>query len=332
VDTRPALNWLLASDPAVRWQTLRDLASASPDEIAAERACIPNEGLGAEILAAQQTDGAWRRPDAPTWLTTLFTLQLLRATGIDPKDPIVASALTLAEANLRWNDYPGCWDLRAPDFGPAPADGKHGCKLGGNPFFEGEEEPCINGGVLAFGAYFGHPNDTLARRLLAEQLSDGGWNCEAPKSQRSSFNTTICVLEGLFEYERAIGPAHPMAAEIAAARLRGEEYLLQRHLFRRFSTGEIASPEFVELAFPPRYHYDILRGLDHLRAAGRDPADPRLLDAIQIIENKRQPDGRWLLDRAYNEAITISTGETIGQPSRWKTLRALRVLRWHYGQ
>lgn len=311
---------------------MRDLTDASPDQIAAERTRVRHEGLGADILAAQQADGAWRRPDAPTWLITLFTLQLLRATGIDPADAAVISALNRAENNLRWNDYPGCWDLRAHDFGPAPADGKHGCKLGGNPFFEGEEEPCINGGVLSFGAYFGHPNETLARRLLAEQLPDGGWNCEALRSQRSSFHTTICVLEGLLEYERAVGPAHPMAAEIAAARQRGEEYLLQRHLFRRLSTGEIASAEFLEFAFPPRYHYDILRGLDHLRAAGHDPADPRLHDAIQIVENKRQPDGRWLLDSSYDEAITISTGESTGQPSRWNTLHALRVLRWHYGQ
>lgn len=199
--------------------------------------------------------------------------------------------------------------------------------MGGNPFFQGEEEPCINGGVLAFGAYFGHPNEALARRLLTEQLPDGGWNCEAPKSQRASYHSTICVLEGLLEYEHAIGPAHPLSGKIAVARHRGEEYLLERNLFRRLSTGEIASPEFLEFAFPPRYHYDVLRMLDYLRAAGHDRADPRLRDAIQIVESKRLPDGRWLLDRSYDEAITISTGESVRQPSRWNTLRALRVLR-----
>ena len=326
------LPWLLTSDPAIRFQALRDLADATQEEIAAERTRIPREGLAAQILLSQQPDGAWRRPDAPTWLTTLFTLQLLRATGIDPADPSVASALSRAETNLRWNDYPGCWDLRAPDFGPAPAEGKHGCAIGGNLFFQGEEEPCINGGVLAFGSYFGHPIEPLARRIVKEQLPDGGWNCEAPKSQRSSYHTTICVLEGLLEYEHAIGPAHPLAGKIAIARHRGEEYLLERSLFRRLSTGETASPEFLDLAFPPRYHYDILRALDYLRAAGHNPSDPRLSDAIHILQSKRQPDGRWLLDRAYNEAITISTGESIGQPSTWNTLRALRVLRWHSSQ
>ena len=331
MDSPTPLPWLLSSDPAIRYQALRDLTSTSPSEIAAERARIPNRGLGFEILASQQPDGSWRLPDTPTWLTTLFTLQLLRATAVDPVDPAVASALTRAETNLRWNDYPGFWDLRSPDFGPQPPEGKHGCKPGGNPFFEGEEEPCINGGVLAFGAYFGHPNENLARRLLSEQLPDGGWNCEAPESSRSSYNTTICVLEGLLEYERAICPSHPLASEITATRHRAEEYLLERHLFRRLSTGEVASSEFLELAFPPRYHYDILRALDYFRAAAQldhVAPDPRIHEAIQILENKRLPDGRWLLDRSYDEAITISTGETPGRPSRWNTLRALRVLQW----
>ena len=332
MDTQTALDWLLVSDPAISWQALRDLTDASTEQIAADRARVPHEGIAAEILAAQEPDGAWRRSDDPAWLTTLFTLQLLRATGVDPADPGVSAALARAEANLSWNDYPGYWDLRPADFGPVPVDGKHHCKPGGNPFFEGEEEPCINGGVLAFGSYFGHPNDTLARRLLSEQLRDGGWNCDAPKSKVSSYHTTICVLEGLLEYERAIGPANAAAAEVATARRRGEEYLLERHLFRRVSTGEIASPELLELAFPPRYHYDILRALDYLQAAGHDPADPRLQDAIQdaihILESKRLPDGRWALEQAYDEAITIGTGEHIGQPSRWNTLRALRVLRW----
>jgi len=328
VDTPTALDWLLKSNPAIRWQALRDLTDTPSDAITAERDRIPHEGIGAEILASQLPDGSWRRPDAPVWLTTLFTFQLLRATGIDANHHAVKSAVARAETNLRWNDYPGCWDLRPPDYGPAPVDGRHGCKPGGNPFFEGEEEPCINGGVLAFGAYFGHPNEILAHRLLGEQLPDGGWNCEAPKSTRSSFHTTICVLEGLLEYERAMAPTHPMAANVAAARHRGEAYLLDRHLFRRLSTGEIANPEFLELAFPPRYHYDILRALDHLRAARHDPTDPRLRGAIHILHSKRQLDGCWALDRSYDEALSIKFGEQAGEPSRWNTLRALRVLSW----
>jgi hypothetical protein len=325
------IDWLLDSDPAIRWQALRDLTDATPTAIAAERSRVPREGLGAAILTHQQRDGSWRRDGAPTWLTTLFTLQLLRSTGVDPNNPAVQDAITRLETTLCWDCAPGNWDLR-----PATPDA--------NPFFQGEVEPCINGAVLALGGYFGHPNEKLARRLLSEQLRDDGWNCDAPKSTRSSFHTTICVLEGLLEYERAIvalanttpnaksthSPAHP--TEIAAARHRAEEYLLARSLFRRRSTGEIANPEFLELAFPPRYHYDILRALDYFRAAAiHDEAkpDPRLAEAVQLIESKRQPDGLWLLENSYDESLALPLTESIGQPSRWNTLRALRVLRWH---
>jgi hypothetical protein len=313
---RNAIDWLLDSDPAIRWQAMRDLsplvcgADASPEAIAAERARVAREGLGAEILARQEYDGAWRRADAPAWLTTLFTLQLLRATGVDRAEPAVEATVARLETSLRWNDNGGCWNLR-------PAE------TGGNRFFQGEVEPCINGSVLALGAYFGHPTESLARRLMGEQLEDGGWNCEAPKSKRSSFHTTICVLEGLLEYERTVGAA----PEVAATRRRGEEYLLERGLFRRRSTGEVANAEFLELAFPPRYHYDVLRGLDYFRSSGARP-DARMSDAVRLVESKQQADGRWLLDGAYDEALALQVGECVGEPSRWNTLRALRVVHW----
>jgi hypothetical protein len=311
------VEWLLGSDPAIRWQAMRDLTDASPSAIAVERARVVREGLGSAILACQEADGAWRREGAPAWLTTLFTLQLLRSTGASATDAAVEEAITHLESTLRWDCTPGNWDLRP-------------VKQSGNPFFESEEEPCINGGVLALGGYFGHPNEKLARRLLSEQLPDGGWNCDAPKSQRSSFHSTICVLEGLLDHERAIraqsSESQSHAKEVAAARHRAEEYLLDRSLFRRKSTGEVANSEFLELAFPPRYHYDILRALDYFRAAGAKP-DPRMSEAVQLIESKRQPDGRWLLENSYDESLALPLTETIGQASRWNTLRALRVLR-----
>ena len=318
------VDWLLEpnADPAIRWQARRDLTDASTAEVNAERARVAREGLGAAILAAQQPDGAWRRGDAPAWLTTLFTLQLLRATGVDPGDGAVQSALTRAETSLRWSDYGGRWDVRAPEFsGPS----------GANPFFEGEEEPCINGGVLAFGAYFGHPNEKLARRLLSEQLEDGGWNCEAPKrSTVSSFHTTICVLEGLLEYERAVVASGEgaVAGQVAEARRQGEEYLLERSLFRRRSTGEVVHADFLTFAFPPRYEYDVLRGLEYFRAAGA-VRDPRMAEAVEVVKGRQQADGRWLLDRTHGEVLAASVGERVGEPSRWNTLRALRVVRWH---
>jgi hypothetical protein len=345
------LDWLLNSDPAIRWQAMRDLTDASPAAIAAERARVPREGIGAEILACQGSDGSWHRDGSPDWLPTLFTMQLLRATGGDPTDPAVSSAISRLNAGFRWAE-----------------------EFGAKPFFEGEVEPCINGGALAAGSYFGHPSETLARRLLSERLEDGGWNCDAglypenagkKASTRSSFHTTICVLEGLLEYERAARSASgstldstpAFIVEVAAARRRAEEYLLKRALFRRLSTGAVAHPAFVHFAFPPRYHYDVLRALDYFRTAtlhnavqtnarsdagaavqnsgapsgslpkNRQP-DPRLAEALQLVESKRQPDGRWLLDAAYGESLAIPPSESIGEPSRWNTLRALRVLRW----
>jgi len=295
------LDWLLDSDPAIRWQAMRDLTDASATAIATARARVAHEGIGAKILAAQGSDGAWHRPDKPSWLPTVFTMQLLRASGVDSAEPAVNTAMERLQSGFRWHE-----------------------QLGGKPFFEGETEPCLNGAALALGAYFGRPTMSLARRLLAEQLADGGWNCDAPKSSRSSYHTTICVLEGLLEYEHAVGSA----PEVAAARRRGEEYLLKRSLFRRYSTGEVALPEFLKFAYPPRYHYDILRALDYFRAAGVQP-DVRMQDAVRIVESRRQADGRWLLDEAYVESLAFPFSESVGEPSRWNTLRALRVLRWY---
>jgi hypothetical protein len=229
---------------------------------------------------------------------------LLRATGVDRSDPAIDPAMTRLNAGFRWDE-----------------------SFGAKPFFDGEVEPCINGGTLALGAYFGRPSESLARRLLDDQLGDGGWNCDAPKSTCASYHSTICVLEGLLEYERAIGSA----PEIASARRRGEEYLLERGLFRRRSTGEIANPAFLTFAFPPRYHYDVLRALDYFRAAGVQP-ETRMSDAVEVVKRRQHADGRWLLDRSQTEALAVPLGESVDEPSRWNTLRAMRVLRWYERQ
>jgi hypothetical protein len=296
------IGWLLDSDPAIRWQAMRDLTDASPAAIAAERARVPHEGIGAEILSRQGPDGAWHRTGTPDWLPTLFTMLLLRAAGADKEEPAVGSAAARLQEDFRWHE-----------------------SFGAKPFFGGEVEPCINGHTLTLGAYFGYPTESLARRLVSEQLEDGGWNCDAPKSSRSSYNTTICVLEGLLEYERAVGST----PDIVEARHRGEEYLLQRSLFRRRSTGEVANPAFLKFAYPTRYHYDILRALDYFRDAAIEP-DARMDEALRALEEGQQPDGRWLLDAAHDESLAFPFNESVGEPSRWNTLRALRVLR-RYG-
>jgi len=185
--------------------------------------------------------------------------------------------------------------------------------------------------VLAIGAYFGEASDRLAERLLQEQLPDGGWNCDAPRSQRSSFHTTICVLEGLLQYETAKG-AMP---DVTAARLRGQEFLLERRLFRSRSTGQVivhdrktrSAATWTQISFPTRWHYDILWGLDYLGRAGVEP-DNRTAGAIDLVASKQDPHGRWPLENPHPGPVHFPMEGAAGEPSRWNTLRALRVLRW----
>jgi hypothetical protein len=238
----------------------------------------------------------------------------------------------------------GCSPSREPTAGGAarrgtaggtpPCTSWKGCgpqEADDNPFFTGEVEPCINGQVGAVGAYFGQDVRGIIDRLLAEQLPDGGWNCEADNgSTRSSFNTTICVLEALLEHEQAVG-ASP---EVTGARLRGQEYLLERRLFRRRSTGEVIERDrksgaaWTHFAFPTWWHYDVLRGLEYLRSAGVTP-DERLTEAIDLVASKRDGDGRWPLETRYPGVMPVEMDEGESRPSRWITLRALRVLNWY---
>ena len=293
---------------------MRDLIDAPADRVAAERAKVATEGAGAQLLALQAADGrwggaAWNRG----WDSTMHVLTLLREMGLDPASDEARRAIGLVRERVTWR---GC--------GPPECDD--------NRFFAGEVEPCINGQVAAAGAYFGQDVSGIVDRLLAEQLSDGGWNCEAENgSTRSSFNSTICVLEALLEYEAAFG-AHP---EITGARLRGQEYLLERRLFRRRSTGEVIERDrkggasWMRFAFPAWWHYDVLRGLDYLRRARVTP-DERVTEAIRLVESKRDDTGRWALETKHPGTMPIEMDEGEGRPSRWNTLRALRVLRYFF--
>jgi hypothetical protein len=306
------IQWLLDADPSIRWQVMRDLTDASPDQVAAERSRVATEGVGARLLALQAPDGKWGGVTwNHGWDSTMHVLTLLREIGLDPEADAARRAVDLVRDQVTWK---GC--------GPPEAD--H------NPFFAGETEPCINGQVAAAGAYFRQDVTSLIDRLLGEQLADGGWNCDAPPSTRSSFNTTICVLEALLEHELAGGSR----TDVTAARLRGQEYLLERRLFRRKSTGEVIDHDrkrgamWSRFGFPTWWHYDVLRGLEYLRHAGVTP-DERMAEAIDVVASKRDADGRWPLEVRYTGTMPIEIDEGEGEPSRWNTLRALRVLRWY---
>lgn len=294
--------WLLDSDPSIRWQVMRDLTGASGEAVAAERSRVAIEGWGAQLLEQQRADGQWGdggRP--PFWWTNMYTLVFLRDLGIDPANDRMRRAIDLVRDQVTW-----------------------GPQFGNSPFFEGEVEPCINGRVVALGAYFGERSDRLVDRLLGEQLGDGGWNCDAERgSVRSSFHTTLCVLEGLLAFEQAFG-ANPTVSD---ARTRGHEYLLERRLLRRLSTGAIINSDWTQFVFPPLWHYDVLRALDYLRDAELPP-DERIDEAVGIVLDHRQPDGRWLLDARHKDTLYEEIAGPVGAPNRWITLRALRVLTW----
>ena len=297
------VEWLLDSDPSIRWQVMRDLTDAPADAVAVERARVASEGWGPLLLGKQRPDGQWGDGvDAPFWWTNMYTLVYLRDLGLDPTSDRARTAIDRVRDNVTW----GPW-------------------FGDSPFFDGEVEPCINGRVVALGAYFGVRSDRLVDRLLGEQLADGGWNCDTERgSVRSSFHTTICVLEGLLAFEQAFGASD----RLTDARTRGEEYLLERRLLRRLSTGDVINQTWTQLAFPTLWHYDVLRALDYLRAAGVEP-DARVDEAVASVRQRRQSDGKWLLDVRHKDTLYEEVAGPVGTANRWVTLRALRVLDWY---
>ena len=315
------IDWLLDSDPAIRWQVMRDLVGARKADWAAERARIETVGWGAKLLAFQDEDGQWAggsfvpsgftpqdwKKFGQPWTATAFSLSQLREFGFDPSSDRARRIVDLVGLNSRWDE-------------------------GGQPYWEGEVEECINGRTVADGAYFGVDVSSIVVRLLGERLNDGGWNCErANGSVRSSFHTTINVLEGLLEYEKATGGT-PASRE---ARRSGEAYLLERKLFRRRSTGEPADEQFLRFLHPNRWRYDVLRALDYYRSSamhtGAAP-DPRLAEAVDHVRSRRLADGAWPLDWTPKGQVWFEVDAGPGKPSRWVTLRAMRVLRWWEGQ
>ncbi|MFZ0012507.1 MAG: hypothetical protein WAL25_00195 [Acidimicrobiia bacterium] len=290
---------------------MRDLTGDSSDVLTAEREQIAVEGWGAQLLALQDEDGTWdggtyrpgwvddSKPFFDAWTATHFSLQLLCDLGLDPKSAEARSAVSLVRERVRWD---------ANDA----------------PYFRGETEPCINGIVAVIGTYFGETVDGVVDRLMSDQLDDGGWNCWAEYGAKvSSFHTTICVLEGLLAWELAGGDS----GEVTAARVRGEEYLLERDLFLSRSSQRVVDPRFTMFSFPTRWYYDVLRGLEYFRSTG-GTFDDRCLRAIELTESKRDSAGRWPLENKHQGPTHFNMEDGEGFPSRWNTLRAMRVLEW----
>ncbi len=301
-----SLEWLLSGDPAIRWQAFRDLANAPAQKVERERNKVATEGWGARLLKRQARKGTWAGGlYTPKWKSTTYTALMLRDLGLSPRNrqARIACALLL----------------------------NHGmCGDGGIDYGSGQSETCITGMVLSILSYFRYEDerlDTVADHLLRRQMEDGGWNCRLPRgATHASMHTTISVLEGLRMYEKH----RPRRARaIRSAQARGREFLLQHRLFRSHRTGEVIKRDFVRIAYPPRWHSDFLRALDYVREVDA-PRDERLSDAVSLLKEKRRPDGLWSLEHRYRGKVFFEM-ERLGTPSRWNTLRALRVLRWWEG-
>src|SRR5438046_3723496 len=290
---------------------MRDLTAAPADEVAAERARVATEGWGARVVGLRGEDGLWHTDASESEWPSLLALLMRRDMGLDAASEQARQAIGLVRDNATWHS-PGSWR--------------------GTPVFAGEVEPCINGRVVTVGAYFGQDVTGIVERLLGEQMADGGWNCEQENgSTRGSFHSTINVLEGLLEHGRATGGS----AEVTAARERGQEYLLERRMLRRLSSGELIDPAFTLFSFPPGWHYAGLRRRVFLPPAGVTP-DARVAEAIDLVRSKRDAEGRLPLENPHESEMVnarlrdldFDMDEREGRPSRWNTLRALRVLRW----
>lgn len=307
------VEYLMSGDPAIRWQVMRDLTDAPDEEVVSERARVATEGWGARMLSEQGDDGLWdggtyrpgwvdeERPFFDAWTATHFSLQSLVEYGLDPASPEAVRAVSRAAESARW-------------------------EYNGAPYFDGEIEPCINGIALTTGAYFGRDEAAaIAQTLLTTQHDDGGWNCwEEDTATPGSFHSTICALEGLWAWEQHAGESHA----VRESRLRGEEWLLERRLFRRKTDGTIPDPRMTMTSVPWRWFYDVLRGLEYFRLA-RPERDERCAEAVEIIRAKRLDNGLFPFENHHEGPMLFAMdAEHDGFPSRWVTLRALRVLRW----
>ena len=301
------IQWLLQGDPAIRWQTQRDLLGATEAVMLTERQQVATTGWGAKLLSYPDPSGLWGDGlYSPKWISTTYTMLLLRRLGLGSGNPQAQKA---------------CWILLDKGF---YADG-------GINYFSSLKysETCVTGMVLSILAYFDFQDERVAdlvENLLNQQMADGGWNCESYKgATHSSFHTTISVLEGLREYEkRRPDPS------LTASQNRAVEFLPIHYLFRSDRTGEVVDPRMTRFSFPPRWRYDVMRVLDYFQERNIPP-DPRMTNAIELLNKKRRPDGAWLLQNRHPGRVFFEL-EVVGQPSRWNTLRALRILQWYGGK
>ncbi len=299
------VRWLLGGDASIRWQTMQDLLDAPAGQVEAERARVATTGWGGELLRRQDPEGTWAGGlYTPKWTSTTYTLLLLFRCGLPPCTAAARRGVELLWVRARFYDG-GLTPARSID---AP-------------------EACVTSMYVALARYFGYGDrrvDAAVDWLLANQLDDGGWNCRTVRfgDRHSSFHTSIAALEAL---SQAVGVA-PARRDVVEAMARGREFFLRHRLYKSHRDGSVVDPVFTRLSFPPRWHFDVLRGLDHFQSVPA-PWDERFGDAVGLLRGKRRSDGTWPVQHKHAGRVWFDM-EKAGTPSRWNTLRALRVLRW----
>ncbi|HEY3711685.1 MAG TPA: squalene cyclase [Amycolatopsis sp.] len=306
--------WLLDSDPALRWQVERDLHHEPPEVWEATRARVATEGFGTRLLALQDPDGQWAGgaffpagfrgdEDGQPWTATTWSLNSLREWGLDPAILRARRTAELIAENSRW-------------------------EYNNLPYWGGEVDCCINAWTVLNGLWLGADVTGIVGWFVEHRLPDGGWNCEwVEGSTRSSVHSTLNALKGLLAYDSVTGGTDATRA----ARRSGEEYLLQRKLFRRLSTGEPVADWVGRFAYPFRWFYNVLNAAEYFREAALFdgvPPDPRMAEAIELIRAARQPDGSWLQARRHPGRVWFEVDVPAGEPSKWLTLSGTRVLDW----
>jgi hypothetical protein len=300
---RGTLEWLAAGDVSIQYQVKRDLLGVDEKRL---RARIATEGWGARLLRCRHPDGSWGRGFyQPKWTSSHYTLLDLKTLAIAPHNPLARESvhkIALEEKKADGGIGPGI-SLPVSDV-------------------------CVNGMYLNYASYFREPQSELRSIvdfLLDQHMKDGGFNCMSNRSgaHHSSLHSSLSVLEGIHEYS-ANGYRY-RRSELEHAAAASREFILQHRLFKSDHTGAVIRQDFLRFAFPPRYKYNVLKALDYFRAAGR-PWDERMQDALAILLSKRGPEGRWPLPPPHPGQVHF-TMEKPGQPSRWNTLLALRVLK-----
>lgn len=301
-DTATNIAWLLKGDISIQYQVYRDLLGVEREDL---RKRIEHEGWGRGFLAQRQAAGHWGKSYyQPKWTSTHYTLLDLRNLGIAPNNALIRASIDQIVATRKISDG-----------GINPAKTTQ------------HSDVCVNGMFLNYAAYFKIAEAKLTSIvdfILSQRMGDGGFNCRSNRSgaRHSSLHSSISVLEGIACY-RQNGYTYRLE-EMCKAEEAAQAFILRHQLYLSDRTGAIIHKDFLKFPYPYRWRYDILRALDYFQYA-KASWDDRMEPAIAHLVSKRTKDLRWKVAAKYPGQVHFDM-EIAGNPSRWNTLRALRVL------